>query len=49
MDLVGLEESLDKLTNMNGMRWYELVLRRYNDDLLGGALEFEVVVRRGHW
>ena len=46
-DLVGWEETLDRLVKANGVRWYELGLRRGNDDVLRRALNFEVVGKRG--
>ena len=46
MELLGLEETLDRLAKANGMRWYGHVLRRDSDDVLKRTLGFEVVGRR---
>ena len=46
MDLLGMEETLNRPTKANGMRWYGHVLRR-DDDMLGRALDFEANRRRG--
>ena len=46
MDLLVLEETLDRLAKVNGMRWSEQVLRRDDHDLLRRTLYFEVVGKR---
>ena len=48
MDLLGLEETLGRLSKANGTHWYGHVLRRDSDDVLRRALDFEVVGRRRH-
>ena len=45
MDLLGLEGAL---AGASVLRWYGHVFRRDGDDGLRGALDFEVVGRRGH-
>ena len=40
MNLLGLEETLDRLAKANKMQWYGHVLRRDNDDVLGKVLDF---------
>ena len=42
-----MEETLDRLTKANEMRWYGQVLRRDKDNVLRRTLDFEVVGRRG--
>ena len=46
MELLGLKETLDKLTKGDGVRWYRHALTRNIDEELR-ALDFEVVGRRG--
>ena len=42
MDMVGLKETTDWLATINGVRWYEHVLRRDDDSNLRVALDLEV-------
>ena len=46
MNMLGLRETADKLAKANGVRWYRLVRRRQEDDVLRNALTFEVDGRR---
>ena len=46
-DLLGLEETLDRLAKANGIRWYEDAWRRDSDDVLRKPLHYEVVARKG--
>ena len=46
MDLLGLEETLDRLAKAKEIRWYGHVLSRHNDDVLKKTLVFEVVGRK---
>ena len=46
MDLITLEETLDRPAKAKGMRRYGHALRRDNDDVLRTVLDFEVVWRR---
>ena len=43
MELLGLEETLNRLAKANGIQLYDNVLRRANDDALRRASNFEVV------
>ena len=45
MELFSLEETLNRLAKVNGIRWYEQVLRRDSDDVLRRTLNFEVIGR----
>ena len=47
MDLLGLEEYLNRLAKANGVQWYGEVLRRNNDNVLRRTLDFEVVGKKG--
>ena len=47
MDLLGLEETLDRLVKVNKVRYHGHVLRRDNDGVLRKELDFEVVGRIG--
>ena len=42
MQMLGLEEAVDRLARANGVRWYGHVLRRDVGHVLRRALEFEV-------
>ena len=45
MDILGLKEAADKLARANSMRWYGLVLRRAEEDVLMKAMVDEVDVK----
>ena len=47
MDMLGLNETLDKMAIASGVRWFGHVLRRDESDVLREALQFEVDGRRG--
>ena len=47
MSLLCLKDTLDGLARASGVRWYGYVLRRYSDEWLRRALDFEVVEKRG--
>lgn len=49
MQMLGLNETIEQVAKVNGMRWYGHVLRRESDHVLRKALEFEVegVRKRG--
>ena len=40
--MLGLEETLDKMAKVNGVLWYEHVVRRDDDNVLKKALMLEV-------
>ena len=44
MNLLGSEDTLNRLAKANGARWHGHVLRRDSDDIK--ALNFEVIKRR---
>ena len=46
MDMLGLKEAADKLTRANGMKWYDHVLRRPEEDVLMMAMVHEVDGKR---
>ena len=46
MDMLRLKEAADKLTRVNGMRWYGHVLRQPEEDVLMKAMVHEVEGRR---
>ena len=46
MDMLGLEETIDRLATVNGVRWYGHVLRRDDDSVLRVALNLEVTGKR---
>ena len=46
MDMLGLNETLDKLAKANAVRWYGHVLRREDSDVLKKALNFSVNGKR---
>ena len=48
MELLGLEETLNRLAKANGIQLYGHVLRRANDEALRRASNFEVVEKRRH-
>ena len=41
-EMLGLEETLDKMAKVNGVLWYEHVVRRDDDNILKKALMLEV-------
>jgi len=47
MEMLGLNETLDKMAIASGVRWFGHVLRRDENDVLREALQFEVDGRRG--
>ena len=47
MDMLGLNETLEKMAIASGVRWFGHVLRRDEGDVLREALQFEVDGRRG--
>ena len=46
MDMLGLKETIDRLTTANGVKWYGHVLRRDYDSVLRVALNLEVSGKR---
>ena len=46
LEMLGLKETLDRLATANGVRWYEHVLRRDDDNVLSVALDLEVSGKR---
>ena len=44
--MLGLKEAADKLARANGMRWYDHVLRRPEEDILMKAMIHEVDGKR---
>ena len=46
MDMLGLKETIDRLTTANGVRWYGHVLRRDYDSVLRVALNVKVSGKR---
>ena len=46
MNMLGLKETIDRLTTANGVRWYGQVLRRNDDSVLRVALNLEVSGKR---
>ena len=46
MNMLGLKETIGRLAKANGVRWYELVLRRNDDSVLRVALNLEVTGKR---
>ena len=46
MDMLGLNETLDKLAKANAVRWYGHVLRREDSDVFKKALNFSVNGKR---
>ena len=46
MDMLGLKETIGRLTTANGVRWYGHVLRRDDDSVLRVALNLEVSGKR---
>ena len=46
MNILGLKEVADKLAMANGMRWYDHVLRRPEEDVLIKAMVHEVDEKR---
>ena len=46
MDILGLQSTVDRLANANGVQWCGHVVRRECDDVLIRALDFEIVRRR---
>ena len=47
MNLMGLEETLDRPSKANEVRWFGHVLRRDNDGVLRRALNFKVIEKEG--
>jgi len=47
MDMLGLNDTLDKMAIASGVRWFGHVLIRDEIDVLREALQFEVDGRRG--
>ena len=46
MDMLGLQETIDRLATANGVRWYGHVLRRDDDSVLRVALDLEMRRKR---
>ena len=46
MDMLGLKKTIDRLTTVNGVRWYGYVLRRDDGSVLRVALDLEVSGKR---
>ena len=47
MDMLGIKESLDRMTKASSMRWYDHVLRKEDKNVIVTALNFEVSGSRG--
>ena len=47
MDMLGMEESLDRMAKASIMRWYGYVLRKEDENVIVKALKFEVSGSRG--
>ena len=47
MDLMGLEETSDRLARTSEVRWYRHILRRNSGDALKRLLSFKEIERRG--
>ena len=41
MEMLGLKETLDRMANVNGVRWYGDVIRRDDDNILKKAMMME--------
>ena len=46
MDMLGFKEAADKLARANGVRWYDHVLRRPEEDVLMKAVVHKVGKKR---
>ena len=42
MEMLGLKETLDRMPKANGVRWYEHVIRRDDNNILKKAMMLEV-------
>ena len=42
MEMLGLKETLDRMAKANGVRWYEHVIRRDDDNIVKKAMMLEV-------
>ena len=42
MEMLGLKETLDRMAQVNGVKWYGQVIRRYDDNILIKAMMLEV-------
>ena len=47
LSLLDMKDALDGLARASRVRWYGHVLRRYNNQILLRALDFEVIVKKG--
>ena len=47
MDMLGIEESLDRMAKASSMRWYGHVLRKEDENVIVKALIFELSDSRG--
>ena len=47
IDMLGKEESLDRMVKASSMRWYGHVLRKEDENVIVKSLKFEVRGRRG--
>ena len=47
IDLLCVEETVDRSAKANGVGWYARIVRRNNDDVLRRTFDFEKVGRRG--
>ena len=45
MEMLGLKKTLDRMAKANGVRWYEHVIRRYDENILK-AMMMEVNWKR---
>ena len=46
MEMLGLKETLDRMAKANGVRWYEHVIRRDDDNILKKAMMMKVNWKR---
>ena len=47
MDMLGIEESWNRMAKASSLRWYGHVLRKKDENVIVKALKFEVRSRRG--
>ena len=41
MDMLGIKKSLDRMAKASGIRWYDHVLRKEDENVIVKALKFE--------
>ena len=45
-EMLGLEETIDRMAKANGVRWHGHVIRRDDDNMLKNAMMLEVIGKR---